>query len=168
MTAATGVGWTCSNGPTVTCTRADALAAGATYPPIDITATVDPGAPANLASTASVDGGRDGDPTNNTDTDVAGVVAQANLALSDRLADRIAIGDTATYVRQYRDCRGTAFTIVKRGIKVGADGRFRATVPAPRGLAVVYDRALTRVRKTARNRTTYPTFTLVRGVAVAR
>jgi len=40
------------------------------------------GAPANLASTASADGGRDGDPTNNTDTDVAGVVAQADLGLS--------------------------------------------------------------------------------------
>ncbi len=98
VTAATGVGWTCSNGPTVTCTRADALAAGATYPPIDITATVDPGAPVNLANTASVDGGGDGDPTNNTDTDVAGVVAQANLALSKTVSPtRIAIGDTATY-----------------------------------------------------------------------
>ena len=98
VTAATGAGWTCSNGPTVTCRRADVLAAGATYPAIDITAAIDSGAPANLANTASVDGGGDGDPTNNTDTDVTGVIAQANLGLSKTVSpSRIAVGDTATY-----------------------------------------------------------------------
>ena len=37
-TAASGAGWTCGiNGATVTCTRSDALAPGASYPPVTIT-----------------------------------------------------------------------------------------------------------------------------------
>jgi uncharacterized repeat protein (TIGR01451 family) len=71
-------------------------------------------------------------------------------------------------LRQYRDCRGQGYTVVKRGIKVSADGRFRATVAAPSGFDVLYYRAVTQVRKTTRNPKTYPTFTLIRGVTLKR
>lgn len=43
-TAAGGNGWTCTVAATVRCTRADVLAAGATYPPITITVNVAAGA----------------------------------------------------------------------------------------------------------------------------
>ena len=43
-TAAGGNGWTCSGTATVSCTRADVLAPGATYPPITITVDVAPDA----------------------------------------------------------------------------------------------------------------------------
>jgi uncharacterized repeat protein (TIGR01451 family) len=71
-------------------------------------------------------------------------------------------------LRQYRDCRGQGYTVVKRNIKVSSNGRFRATVTAPSGFDVVYYRAVTQVRKTTRNPKTYPTFTLIRGVTIQR
>ena len=67
-------------------------------------------------------------------------------------------------LRQYKDCTGTSFTVVKREIKVTRGGRFRVTVPAPKGVDIAYYRALTRVRKTTHNPKTYETFTLLRGV----
>jgi len=104
VTSAAGTGWACAtaNGPgpgtTVTCTRADALDAGASYTPIDVAVDIDPGAPADLANTASVDGGGDGVPSDNTDTDAVGVVAQANLALAKTVSPaRVAVDGTATY-----------------------------------------------------------------------
>ena len=53
---ATGTGWSCStSGATITCTRADALAAGSDYPPISIPVLVSPGAqPGQLSNTASL------------------------------------------------------------------------------------------------------------------
>ena len=53
-------------------------------------------------------------------------------------------------------------------MKLSPSGRFRVTVNAPAGVPVVYYRALTRVPKTAGNRKTFRTFTLVRGVRIAR
>ena len=104
VTSATGTDWACAttNGPgsgtTVTCTRGDALGPGASYPPIDVAVAVDPDAPADLANTASVDGGGDGVPSDNTDTDTVGVVAQANLALAKTVSPaRVAVDGTATY-----------------------------------------------------------------------
>ena len=90
------------------------------------------------------------------------------VTIAGRVSAPLARPVRTVTLRQYQDCRGTAFTVVKRNIKVATDGRFRTTVPAPRRLAVAYYRAVTRVRKTTRNRTTYPTFTLLRGVAIAR
>jgi uncharacterized repeat protein (TIGR01451 family) len=43
-TAASGAGWTCAVAATVSCTRTDVLAPGATYPPITITVDVAPDA----------------------------------------------------------------------------------------------------------------------------
>src|SRR3954471_13575640 len=52
--AASGAGWTCTG---LTCTRSDALAAGASYPPIKITVRTTNTAPASVTNTASVAGG---------------------------------------------------------------------------------------------------------------
>jgi hypothetical protein len=67
-------------------------------------------------------------------------------------------------LRQYKDCTGRSFTVVRRNIKVSRGGRFRVTVPSPAGADVAYYRALTRVRRTTRSLKTSPTFTLLRGV----
>jgi uncharacterized repeat protein (TIGR01451 family) len=53
-TAASGDGWTCDN---TTCRRSDALAAGASYPPITITVRVANDAAAQLTNSATVTGG---------------------------------------------------------------------------------------------------------------
>jgi hypothetical protein len=52
-TAIAGAGWTCSLA-TVSCSRNDALAAGASYPPIAVTVDVASDAPANVVNTAHV------------------------------------------------------------------------------------------------------------------
>ena len=69
--AASGAGWTCGiNGAAVTCTRSDALAPGASYPPVTITVNVATNAPASVANTAIISGGGDVNTANNTATDV--------------------------------------------------------------------------------------------------
>ncbi|HEY3840396.1 MAG TPA: LamG-like jellyroll fold domain-containing protein, partial [Bryobacteraceae bacterium] len=51
-----GAGWTCALG-TLACTRSDALAPAASYPPITLTVNVSPSAPAQVTNTATVSGG---------------------------------------------------------------------------------------------------------------
>ena len=73
--APAGAGWGCSTaGPTVTCTRPDALAAGSDYPPISIPVLVDSGAqPGQLSNTASLTAASDGNAGNNSFTDTGAV-----------------------------------------------------------------------------------------------
>jgi uncharacterized protein (TIGR03437 family) len=68
-TAAAGAGWPCTIGPTVTCTRSDALPAGSSYPPITLTVDVAPSAPATITNTVAVAGGGDVTPGNDTASD---------------------------------------------------------------------------------------------------
>src|SRR6202022_4059035 len=57
---ATGTGWSCGiAGQAVTCTRSDALGAGASYPVITITLSVSQSAPSPLTNTATVAGGKE-------------------------------------------------------------------------------------------------------------
>jgi uncharacterized repeat protein (TIGR01451 family) len=74
-TAIAGTGWTCTLG-TLTCTRSDALAAGASYPPITLTVDVAGDAPASVVNTATVT--RAGQNTaNDSAGDTAAVAAKA-------------------------------------------------------------------------------------------
>jgi uncharacterized repeat protein (TIGR01451 family) len=91
----------------------------------------------------------------------------ATVTIAGRVSGPLAAPARTVTLRQYEDCTGTAFRVVARDIRVSASGHFTATVPAPTGVDVAYYRALTRVRKTPRSPKTYPTFTLVRAVAVA-
>ena len=68
-TAAAGDGWTCSGSSTRTCTRSDPLAAGASYPPITMVVNVAGTAAEQITNTATVTGGGDADPSNNSATD---------------------------------------------------------------------------------------------------
>lgn len=67
-TAIAGLGWSCDVS-TLTCTRSDALAAGASYPDITVTVNVAANTPSTLTNTATSDGGGDDTPENNTSTD---------------------------------------------------------------------------------------------------
>jgi len=66
--AIAGTGWSCTLG-TLTCTRNDALASAASYPPITVTVNVANNAPANMTNTATVSGGGETDTTNNSASD---------------------------------------------------------------------------------------------------
>jgi len=66
-TAMSGTGWTCNLG-TLTCTRSDVLAAGASYPAITLTVSVPIGiGPSTVTNSATVSGG--GDPNSHTAND---------------------------------------------------------------------------------------------------
>jgi uncharacterized repeat protein (TIGR01451 family) len=69
-----GAGWNCTLA-TITCTRSDALAPGVSYPWIVLTVRVASNAPPNLVNMATVGGGGDLNPGNNTAIDPT-VVAQ--------------------------------------------------------------------------------------------
>jgi uncharacterized repeat protein (TIGR01451 family) len=67
-TAMSGTGWTCTLA-TLTCTRADALPSGSSYPPITLTVNIPINIQNNFTNTAKVSGGGDTNPNNNTATD---------------------------------------------------------------------------------------------------
>ena len=69
-TAISGPGWTCTLA-SLTCTRSDALAAGASYPAITATVNVAVNVPATVTNTATVSGGGETNISNNTAIDVA-------------------------------------------------------------------------------------------------
>jgi uncharacterized repeat protein (TIGR01451 family) len=67
-TAISGTGWTCTLA-TLTCTRSDALAPGATYPVITLTVNIPTNIQNNFTNTATVSGGGETNTGNNTATD---------------------------------------------------------------------------------------------------
>jgi hypothetical protein len=67
-TAITGTGWSCTLGM-LTCTRTDALAPSASYPPITLTVNVPSNIKANVTNTATVSGGGETNTGNDTATD---------------------------------------------------------------------------------------------------
>ncbi|MBZ5507915.1 MAG: DUF11 domain-containing protein [Acidobacteriia bacterium] len=67
-TAISGTGWTCTLG-TLTCTRSDVLAPGASYPAITLTVNIPINIQNNFTNTATVSGGGETNTGNNTATD---------------------------------------------------------------------------------------------------
>ena len=78
-TAISGFGWTADLG-TLTCTRSNTLFAGASYPPITVTVNVASNAATIVTNTATVSGGGDSNPANNTANDATTINAAASIA----------------------------------------------------------------------------------------
>src|SRR5258705_89543 len=78
-TAMSGTGWSCTVA-TATCTRSDALSAGASYPAITLTVTVAITAPASVTNTAAVSGGGETNTANDSASDVTIVSSQTSTA----------------------------------------------------------------------------------------
>jgi large repetitive protein len=79
--AISGNGWTCVLG-TLACTRSDSLAAGASYPNIVITVNIAAGLTGSATDSATVTGGGDQNPANNTATNTTNVRLSATVSLS--------------------------------------------------------------------------------------
>ncbi|HEY4415602.1 MAG TPA: DNA/RNA non-specific endonuclease [Verrucomicrobiae bacterium] len=73
-TSISGTGWTADLN-TLTCTRSESLAPGASYPPITVVFDVATNALASVTNLATVTFANDVNPANNTITNVAGIVA---------------------------------------------------------------------------------------------
>lgn len=82
-TAISGTNWSCALA-TLTCTRSDALAAGASYDVITITVSVSQTATNSVTNSASVSGGGEsaGSTGNNTATDATTIISQADLSIT--------------------------------------------------------------------------------------
>jgi len=100
-TAVAGSGWTCPapSGQTVTCTRSDVLAAGASYLPIRVTVTVLSTSASALTNVATVSGGGETNAANDTASDPTNIISLAGLPNTSGvqvLDDPTAVGVPAT------------------------------------------------------------------------
>src|SRR6202008_3381186 len=80
-TAISGTGWSCVLG-TLTCTRSNALAAGASYPVITVTVTVANNAPASVRNTANVSGGGQTNTSNDSANDPTTINQLGDLTIA--------------------------------------------------------------------------------------
>ena len=78
-TSISGAGWSPSP-DALSCIRSDALAPGASYPPIILTVSVTTNAPGSVTNTVTVAGGGESNPTNNTASDPTAIVALEPIA----------------------------------------------------------------------------------------
>jgi uncharacterized repeat protein (TIGR01451 family) len=99
ITVLSGAGWTCSSSA---CTRSDALAAAASYPPISVIATVAANAPASVTNGVSVSGGGEVNTANDTATDVVTVTAPPDFTITETQKAQslvtVTAGQPASYV----------------------------------------------------------------------
>jgi uncharacterized repeat protein (TIGR01451 family) len=97
ITALAGTGWNCTVGSS-SCTRSDALANGASYPPITVTVSVAANAPSTLTNSVSVSGGGELNLANDIATDSTTVTAPPDFSLSVSPATiTIRAGQSAMY-----------------------------------------------------------------------
>jgi hypothetical protein len=89
-----GTGWTCVV-TSLSCTRTDALAAAASYPPITLTVNVAGNAPNSIVNTAAVSGGGELNTANDTTSDTTLVTTFTLSAAPTTLT--IHAGQTATF-----------------------------------------------------------------------
>jgi uncharacterized repeat protein (TIGR01451 family)/fimbrial isopeptide formation D2 family protein len=97
-TAAGGAGWTCNiAAQVVSCSRSDALSAGASYPAITLTLNVAPAAPSSLTNTAQVSGGGEINTANDTASDITTIGPGPDLTITKGHAGSFILGQTGTY-----------------------------------------------------------------------
>ena len=129
VTALSGTGWACTVA-TRTCTRSDALAPGASYPPITVATSVAGGAASGVVTnTAVVSGGGESNSSNNTATDPTIIAAPApgmDLTITKRHSPQTVVpGQTFSY-----------FIAVSNVGSTASSGVVTVTETPPAGLTV--------------------------------
>jgi uncharacterized repeat protein (TIGR01451 family) len=95
-TAFAGSGWTCALEP-LSCSRADALAVGASYPPITLTVDVALAATGTLVNQTSVSGGGETNLANNSASDPVTILPAPDLKLTKTRSGDFSRGGTGTF-----------------------------------------------------------------------
>ncbi len=102
-TAISGTGWTCTLG-TLTCTRTDVLASGASYPAITLTVNLSQSVAASVTNVARVGGGGESNTSNDTASDTAPTVVTVtvgtNLTGLTFTVDGVTYSSTQTFTWQ--------------------------------------------------------------------
>ncbi len=110
-TAFAGSGWSCNPLPALSCTRSEALGAGATAPPLTLTVNVAANATGPLTNTAFVAGGGDVNTGNNTATDSTTIGGGPDLTIEKAHTGNFSQAQTgATYTITVRNVGGAAST----------------------------------------------------------
>jgi uncharacterized repeat protein (TIGR01451 family) len=107
--SATGTGWTCgAAGQVVTCTRSDALAAGASYPAITLTVSVAPNSALSLTNTATVSGGGQTNTSNDSSSNPTTVNGVADVTIAKTHTGNFTRGSTGSYTLTVSNAGGAA------------------------------------------------------------
>ena len=123
-----------ASGATITCTRADPLAAGSEYPPISIPVRVSPGAqPGQLSNTASLAAACDGNPDNNAFTD-AGAVSEPAIDLHVEKVVTSTPNFTPVGYLNFLDPITYRIQVTNNGVADAANVQLAETFDAPLGL----------------------------------
>jgi uncharacterized repeat protein (TIGR01451 family) len=124
-TSMTGSGWTCTLAM-LSCTRSDALAAGASYPAINLFVSVDHDAPASVTNSATVSGGGEIATANDSASKTSSVTQKPDLSITKSHAGTWTQGDA-----------GRDYTITVANVGYAATSATTVTVTdtLPGGLA---------------------------------
>lgn len=131
-TAFSGSGWSV-NLATLTATRSDALAAGASYPALTLTVSVASNAPSSVTNMATVSGGGETDTSNDTGSDVTSIgAALTPLIINGAANDNISITftDSSDFTVTINGGPGTSYNLssVDRVEYLGPSGAFSKVV----------------------------------------
>ncbi|HEY0173592.1 MAG TPA: DUF11 domain-containing protein, partial [Pyrinomonadaceae bacterium] len=106
---ASGTGWTCAtSGQTVTCTRSNALAAGASYPAITVNVAVAPNSPLSVTNTATVSGGGQTNTANDSVSDPTTINGVADLTVAKTHSGNFTRGANGSYTVTVSNAGGAA------------------------------------------------------------
>ncbi|HWR36802.1 MAG TPA: hypothetical protein VN622_13110 [Clostridia bacterium] len=125
-TAISGTGWTCTLS-SLSCTRTDALVAGATYPVINLIVNVAANAAPNLTNSVTISGGSDANTSNNaaSDTTTVNQVADLNITKSH----------SGNFIQTQK---GATYTIIVNNVGAGPTvGNVTVTDVIPAGLTAI-------------------------------
>ncbi|MBN8730412.1 MAG: DUF11 domain-containing protein, partial [Acidobacteria bacterium] len=136
-TSMSGAGWACVLA-TLSCTRSDALAAGAGYPAITLRVDVAANAPPNVVNVATVNGGGDANNANNTANDptvIGQTTVNVSLTLGAITFNRVTNRFQQTVTVRNNGGNLTSAAFVLDALSAGAnlvapDGLTAATTPA--------------------------------------
>ncbi|MCC6536131.1 MAG: Ig-like domain repeat protein [Bryobacterales bacterium] len=124
-TAISGNGWSCTLA-TLSCTRSDGLSANNQFPPVTLTVNVASNAPALVTNEATVAGGGDLNPSNNTAQDNTVIVQTVAVTVDTVPTGRTFLldGDTFTAPRTFQLLAGSNHTLATTSPQGGPSTRF--------------------------------------------
>ena len=138
--------------PPLSCTRSDVLAAGASYPAITLTVNVAANAPASVTNTATVSGGGETTPANNTATDPTTIVARARSDDHEDAHGQLHAGPDGRHLHADRHQRRRAATSGAVTVTDTLPAGLTATALAGTGWTCTLPPALLHAQRRARRR----------------